>query len=287
MNELKDKLSPEELRKHVEELSKKLLRVNEKLKDAEVMKSNFISNVMNELINPFASILGLSQNIMSLEKGQVDKARSIAKMIYNEAFHLNFQLNNIFAAAKIEAGEIIPDIKNVDLKNLIQSMIGSFGVELVQKDVEVDFHFESDRKQEGITYFKSDPEKIRIILANLLSNAIKFSDPSQTIMFQAEISDKSLTVHIKDQGKGIDEKRLKDIFDRFKQLDTTIHTLNSGYGLGLSIADSLIDLLEGDIQVTSKAGKGSEFTITIPESELSDDDIASDFNEIFFDDDIF
>lgn len=94
----------EELRNLTEELK----QVNKKLEESEALKSHFISNITNEIINPFTSILGLSKTILAVKKEDWKKVISMVSLIHTEAFNLDFQLKNIFVAAKIEAGEIFP-----------------------------------------------------------------------------------------------------------------------------------------------------------------------------------
>ncbi len=116
-------------------LNDELRVVNKKLEESESLKSHFISNITNEIINPFTSILGLSRAILSVDKENWKKVISMVALIHSEAFHLDFQFRNIFVAAKIEAGEIFPEIFNVDIRNLIDSVIESFKFEMKKKRI--------------------------------------------------------------------------------------------------------------------------------------------------------
>ena len=93
-----------ELRKENDELLRSIQKVNEKLQDSERFKGHFISNITNEIVNPFSSVLALAENIRHLNESEIGVAHRLADLIYEEAFHLDFQLKNIFAAAMIEAG---------------------------------------------------------------------------------------------------------------------------------------------------------------------------------------
>jgi len=95
--------------KELQKLTKQLKEVNGRLEESESLKSHFISNITNEIINPFAAILGLSRNILDVKKEDWNKVISMVQMIHSEAFHLDFQLKNIFAAAKLEAGDWMPE----------------------------------------------------------------------------------------------------------------------------------------------------------------------------------
>ena len=271
--------------KEVQELNKELIEVNKKLENSEALKGHFISNITNEIINPFASILALSRNILSVKKENWKKVFSMVSLIYTEAFNLDFQLRNIFVAARLEAGEIFPEILNVDIKQLMESVIESFKFETKKKKIEVVFQFNIESKNDKPFFFKIDPEKFRLIISNLLSNAIKFSSEKQKIIIDACIDNKELVVSVKDNGTGITSENQKIIFDRFKRLDSGINSIHRGHGLGLSINKALLDLLNGSFDIQSKIGKGTNFTISIPENESQASGFAFDGNELFFDND--
>ncbi|MGM0530517.1 MAG: sensor histidine kinase [Bacteroidota bacterium] len=283
MDELKErfhqnKKSLEQIQKLYEELKE----VNKKLEDSEALKSHFISNITNEIINPFSSIMGLAKNIMSLEEPDWKQVKSMVSMIYYEAFNLDFQLRNIFVAAKLEAGEIYPEVLNVDVRKLLESVIDSFKYELDKKNMKVEFNCNIKPKKGAVYYFKTDPEKVKLIISNLLSNAVKYSYDDSNVVINSWESDEKLFISVKDYGTGISEENQEIIFDRFKKLDSGINSVYRGHGLGLSINKALIDLLNGDIDIQTEKGKGSEFIISIPEMENNISGFAFDDNETFF-----
>jgi signal transduction histidine kinase len=292
MSELTDHELIEELRKRfaqnkkslkeVQELNEELQRVNKKLEDSEALKSHFISNITNEIINPFSSILGLAKNIMSQDDPNWKQVKSMVSMIYYEAFNLDFQLRNIFVAAKIEAGEIFPEVLNVDVKQLIQSVIDSFKFELEKKKLKVNFEFNIEPPKGKPYYFKTDPEKVKLIISNLLSNAIKYSYEEREINVKVWEENERLNIVVEDQGQGISEENQKIIFDRFEKLDSGINSIHRGHGLGLSINKALLDLLNGDIDIQTEEEKGSAFSISIPEMQAHISGFAFDDNEMFF-----
>lgn len=295
MSEFTDKELIEELKKRfdqnkqalkeVQELNDELKKVNRKLEDSESLKSHFISNITNEIINPFASILALSKNILSVEKENWKKVISMVSLIYSEAFNLDFQLRNIFVAAKLEAGEVFPEILNVDIKQLIDSVIESFKYDLKKKKIDVEFNLNIEQDDHKPFFFKTDPEKFRLILSNLLSNAIKFSKEEGKIIINVELEKDNLIVYVRDFGTGISPENQQIIFDRFKRLDTGINSLHRGHGLGLSINKALLDLLNGEMEIKSDLDEGACFTFTIPENQSQVSGFAFDGNELFFDDD--
>lgn len=294
MSELNDYELIEELMKRfdktknalleVQELNHELKEVNKKLEDSEALKSHFISNITNEIINPFASILALSKNILKVGKEDWPEVQKMVNLIYSEAFNLDFQLRNIFVAAKLEAGDIFPEILKVDVKLLIESLIESFQYEYEKKKLKITLEFNIETSAENSFYFKTDAEKLRLIIANHLSNAIKFSHTNGRIIINVCIENELLKISVKDFGYGVSEENLKIIFDRFKRLDSGINSLNRGHGLGLSVNKAIIDLFDGKIDVQSEIGKGSNFTVFIPEAKVNTSGFALDGNELFFED---
>lgn len=268
--------------KKLEKLTAELKEVNKKLTESEALKSHFISNITNEIVNPFTSIVILSKNILSIKKGDWEKVIRMASLIYTEAFNLDFQLKNIFAAAEIEAGELFIDVSNITIDTLIEAVMESFITESQKK--KLTFEFIKIGNDTNEAYFKTDSEKLRLILSNLIENAIKYSKNNK-IIIRREVNERVLTVTVQDFGIGISENNQKIIFDRFKRLDSGINSINRGHGLGLSINKALLDFLNGEIKIESKKNVGTTFTITIPEATLKPESFSSYGSDYIFDGD--
>jgi len=243
----------------LQEMTDQLKSVNKMLEESEALKSHFISNIRNEIINPFTSILNLSKQITTMS--DIEKAKKSASLIYGEAFFLDFQLKNIFAAAELEAGETYPQIYSVNVLSTVQNLVDSYQGSLASKKLNVVIN----SSVENDFTFKSDPGKLTLIYSNLLSNAILFSKEGGTIEITLSFEYDSMAFAIKDNGIGIEQDKVRLIFDRFKRLDNTINTLSSGYGLGLSVAKAITDMLNGTISVESVVGQGATFTVLIPD----------------------
>lgn len=287
LNELRKRFQEKEKAiNELESMTNELKEVNEKLTESEQLKSHFIANINNEIINPFASVLGLSRNILDVKENDWEKVKYMAKLIFVEAHNLDFQLKNIFAAAEIEAGHVYPQISNVNVIQVIKGVVEDFENDLKSKRLKVEIDNQTGTAHEGTFYFKTDSEKFKVIIANLLSNAIKFSKGAE-IKITAKIDDGDLVVSVKDHGIGISDKNKRIIFDRFTRLDTGINSVNRGHGLGLSVVKAFLDLFKGDIKIESQMGKGSTFTVIIPEPDKLQeiDGFSSEGNEIFFEDD--
>lgn len=248
--------------KELKKLTEELKEVNVKLEESEAIKTHFLSHIRNEIINPLSSIIGISKNITHLPQDKLYKIINFAEIIHNEAFELDQQLRNIFAAAEIEAGDTNPTFSFIDIKNLLNEEIETYQSKLIQKKIEIDLKFE------GISPDSSrqllDETKFRLIVSNILRNAIKFTKEYSKIIIKLEISDNHLILSIQDFGIGISKENIKVIFDRFKKLDNSINSINRGHGLGLSIALAYVNLLNGKIDVISELNKGATFIVTLP-----------------------
>jgi len=124
-----------------------------------------------------------------------------------------------------------------------------------------------------------------LVISNLLSNSIKFSHSNGKIEIRCKLlDDGSLKLTVKDYGIGISAEHQQIIFDRFKRVDSGIHSLNRGHGLGLSINKAIVDMLDGIIEVESKIQQGTLFTVIIPTPKTTNqsEDFAIDGTEIFF-----
>ena len=255
-----------QLRSENEELVKSLHTVNEKLCDSERLKGHFISNITNEIINPFASILALADNIQLLKEGEISSAHRMADLIFEEAFHLDFQLQNIFAAAQIEAGKDVLKIGSISIKQLGDYLHDYFKDQLQKQKIQLAIRYTHQSRLEEHFKFRSDREKLDLIMKNLISNSIKFSFENSTIHVEFVFENGILSVEVSDYGKGIHPEDRKVIFDRFKQLDEKINSINTGHGLGLSIVLAYVDMLGGKVNLNDNFVGGTRITISIPES---------------------
>jgi len=235
------------IRDEMRDLMKNLEGLNKKLQESESLKSNFLSNVRNEINNPLTSIMGLSEQIMNGVNLEFDSIMHRALMIYSEAFDLDFQLRNIFVAAELEAGEATPSIARVDVNALIKSTINAFRHKANKKEITIQYTYKSIYETDEENLLKTDPEKFKLILSNLIGNALEFSFDRGMVELVAKRDNKYLVFSLKDNGIGIKDEDQTIIFDRFKQLETGVTRTHGGHGLGLSITRDLVALLGGRI----------------------------------------
>ncbi|MFN5557613.1 MAG: sensor histidine kinase [Chryseotalea sp.] len=251
--ENKSTSNEKELLREVEKLSSQLI-------EAESQRSHFLSHVLNEINNPLTSILGLTKSIMHAAYENPELVHKQACLAYEEAFELDFQMRNIFAAAKIEAGKISVRPTAINFNKMVDNLLADMQFKLNRKKLVVSRITEA---HDG-NFIYTDSALIYSILTNLVGNAIEYSYESGTITIETILSSNRLFFSIQDEGPGISEKDQHVIFRRFKQLDSGIHKLHRGTGLGLSIAKEYAELLQGELKLKSSVGTGCTFILLVP-----------------------
>ncbi|KAB0669308.1 HAMP domain-containing histidine kinase [Oryzomonas sagensis] len=242
-------------------VNRKLVEMNRRLEQSEALKSNFLSNIRNEINNPLNAIVGLAGQIEALgpEGGEV---APLASMICSEATNLDFQLRNIFMAAELEAGEIDPHLSRVNVAAVARDAAEAFRHHAARKSVAIEL--EPPPESDSLL-FDTDAEKVQIILSNLVANAVEYSREGGRVQISLNLApDGSLVVGVRDFGAGIAGEDQQRIFDRFTQLETGTTRSHRGQGLGLSIVKALADLLQGTIDLESTYGQGALFRLTLP-----------------------
>ena len=260
-----------QLKMENEKLIASLYKVNEKLRDSERLKGHFISNITNEIVNPFASVLALAENIKQLKEGEIQKAHRMADLIFEEAFHLDFQLKNIFAAALIEAGKEELKFASIKINELSDHVNEYFNAFLNKKNIRIAVGYTNELLPDNPISFISDREKLDMILKNLISNSIKYSPEGSVIALNFVFGKGTLSIEVSDRGKGIDPEERKIVFDRFRQIDEKINSINTGHGLGLSIVQAYSEMLGGKVSLNDNYEGGIRVMVSIPESAESDE----------------
>lgn len=231
----------------MEFMTKKLLDLNEKNKDSQEIKSQFLSLIKNEFNNPMSSLLNISN--MMLKKATDPKIENLSIMMKEELLKLDFSLKNIFAASEIEAGEIANDYTKIDFKLLVGEVIDYFSILIKEKNLTVDYINECDAQ------IISDSQKLNLILLNLISNACEYSYANSAVQISLESNDVEHIISVEDSGEGVYEEHTKNIYNRFAHFETGKTRARAGLGLGLSVTRGLVEALEGTIDNISKDGK--------------------------------
>jgi len=236
--------------------------LKKKLEESNSIKSIFLSNISHELRTPMNSIIGLS-DILLQNDGMIQKEHFL-KSINSNAKHLDELLNNILDYAKLESNEFDLLYENFSINDLFEEL----------NDILEDVNNKKNLNFVELKFIKSTDKKIicdylrlKQVLYNIISNSIKFTEKGYIkISFTEE--ENSIIFKIEDTGIGIPEDKMKFIFDRFWQCDSTSSKKYKGTGLGLSISKSIIEMCNGKIWAESILGKGSTFYFKIPLEEM-------------------
>lgn len=251
--------------------------VKQKALDLEVAskyKSEFLANMSHELRTPLNSILILSQLLSKNREGNLSaKQVESAKAVHASGSDLLSLINEILDLSKIEAGKVELVIEEVTMASLTGDLHRLFNGVAADKGLAFDV-----RVADGIpTVLRTDSQRLQQILRNLLTNAFKFTHkgtvslsiarPDQAALGSTGLDlDRAVAFTVKDEGIGIPKEKQAAIFQAFKQADGSTSRKYGGTGLGLSISRELTKLLGGTIFLESTEGKGSAFTIVLPEA---------------------
>lgn len=220
---------------------------------SEVLKTDFIANVSHELKTPLA-ILQNYATLLQDESLDLETRRKYAKTLSQAAKRLSDLITNILKLNKLENQEIKPEFEKINLTDMLAQAVLSFEDLIEQKRLEI----ECDLDDAQIV---SAPSLLEIVWNNLLSNAIKFTEAGGKISVSLKVKSDKSVVSVSDTGCGISRETGAHIFEKFYQGDTS-HS-GEGNGLGLPLVKKVIDVLGGEISVSSEIGKGSTFTIVL------------------------
>ena len=229
-------------------------KMAKELSSTETLKTDFISNVSHEIKTPLAVIQNYS-TILQNENLTAKERTEYAKSLEKASKKLGYLISAILKLNKLENQQIFPELKSYNLSEQIIQSILLFENEIDEKQIEIITDIEENIQ------IKSDEELLLTIWSNLLSNAVKFTDKGGKITVTAKTEGKKAIVSVADTGCGMTENTGKRIFEKFYQGDSS-HT-TEGNGLGLATVKRIIDITKSEINVESKLGKGSRFTITV------------------------
>ncbi len=259
----------------MEFLTKKLLDLNKKSKDAQEVKSQFLSLVKNEFNNPMSSLLNIS-NMLS-KTDNIKKINTLGTLLNTELLTLDFSLKNIFAASEIEAGEIGNEYSKLSIHEIFDEVKAYFAELINENNLTVILEYNCDKE------IISDSQKIYLILLNLVSNACEYSYPNGEVTVTIICEQNNFKIVVEDRGEGIKEKHCKDIYNRFIHFETGNTRETAGLGLGLSVAKGMSEALNGIIDNTQD-GDVTKFIVTIPYVDDNELELSTAFgsNEFMF-----
>ncbi|QBZ97985.1 ATP-binding protein [Flavobacterium sangjuense] len=238
-----------------------LIKAKIKAEESDRLKSSFLANLSHEIRTPMNAINGFTELLLNTEISEAEKLEYL-NVIEKSGRNLVGIIDDLIEMSKIDSNQLTPNLTVVNLESCINELYETVKVTIKNKDI--DFKLIQPKTPAKFNII-TDDIKLKQVIINLLTNALKFTERgSVTFGFEIDEENELINFTVKDTGLGIDEDNHKNIFDRFKRVDSDISIKVGGLGLGLAISKAYIDLLGGTITLDSKVGEGSTFYFSIP-----------------------
>ncbi len=260
-----------EMEQQLKESNEKLEKSYEELKEADKLKSDFISNITHELFTPLTSIKGFTELIHSGDMGEInEEQKNCLETILRSSDRLSRLLKELLDAANLEKNQLELQFAFTSINDIISKSIMELQPQVKDKQITI------FQEIPTLPRIWGDSERLTQVVINVLSNAIKFTPDNGKITITAEENTDSIKISITDTGIGIPQDKLLRIFDRFYQVDGSTSRRYGGMGLGLSICKSIVEKHNGSIWAESE-GKGTTFYIVLPKmtANIGEPDVTS------------
>ncbi len=231
----------------------------QRLDELNRMKSYFVSSVSHDLKTPLTSIRMFAELLQSKKNIAAARRKEYLGIIQGESERLTRLIDNVLDFAKIERGVQEYHFEHIELHALITETVHALQYQLQMEHCIIQKKFAKKKM-----YLHADPDAVKEALINLISNALKYSTDKKHIVVSTFKKNKCALLQVRDYGNGISTNDLENVFEPFfRAKDSHAHTVG-GTGLGLSLVKHIMDAHQGTIEVTSKVGKGSTFTLFFP-----------------------
>lgn len=240
-------------------VEKDLIRAKEKAEESDRLKSAFLANMSHEIRTPLNGIIGFSE-LLSDSFFNEDQKNEFIKNIIISGNNLLSIIGDIMDISKLESGECKIRNSQINVRKFISNIKEQSDIQVENKKIE--FKLTLPYKND-VTIIFADADRLRQVFNNLISNALKFTLKGK-IEIGYQLKGKMVEFFVNDTGIGIPVEQYDKIFERFRQVETSITRNFGGNGLGLAISKNLVELMGGEIWLESELGKGSAFYFTIP-----------------------
>ncbi len=229
--------------------------------EVEKLKSTFVAMVSHELRTPLNAILGYAEMFKEAVYGPMnDKQINMADRIMKNTQRLLGLINDLLDQAQMEAGKLTVQMSPLQPAELLENLHSLMDKIVHDKGLRLTSEIDDNLPE----VLNGDAARLQQILVNLVNNAVKFTDQGTVHVRLFCPYENKWGIEVSDTGLGIPEVEISSIFETFRQVERAANRVHGGFGLGLSIVQQLVHLMNGDIQVESKVGQGSTFIITLP-----------------------
>jgi Na+/proline symporter/nitrogen-specific signal transduction histidine kinase len=250
----------EQKSRELEQATAELRAANERLKELDRLKDDFISTVTHELRTPLTSIRAFSEILQEDPRVDLAQRKRFLDIITKETERLTRIINQVLDLAKIEAGRAEWVESEVDMRVVISDALTAMSQLLQEKNIRI-----AVRLPEQVAPVRADVDRLVQVMLNLISNAAKFCDPARGLIEVSLREDGAkLRVDVRDNGPGINPEDQAVIFEKFRQAGDTLTGKPQGTGLGLPISKHIVEHYGGRIWVESSPGQGACFAFTLP-----------------------
>jgi two-component system NtrC family sensor kinase len=240
-----------------------LTKANDKLKELDERKSEFVSIVAHQLRTPLSGVKWTLDLLINGEFGELtSEQRAFLMKSYESNQRLIALIDDMLNVDRIESGKYQYVFRDIQIIDLFDNVLFEINPTIIKKNITVRF----DPNARSLPKVHVDPDKIRAVVQNLLDNAVKYTPVGGLIFVHTGIDGEFVKICIKDSGIGIPEDQKRLIFNRFFRARNAIKVQTDGSGLGLFIVKSIIEKHGGDIWFQSEEGKGTEFCFTLKAS---------------------
>ena len=250
------------LARRVVERTSELSVANAELARASRLKSEFLANMSHELRTPLNAILGLSESLLEQRSGPLSERQQRAvRTIESSGRHLLTLINDILDVSKVEAGKLVLQIEEVNVREACEASIQFVQQQIMAKRLDFQFTCEIDRRP-----LQADPRRVKQIVVNLLSNSVKFTPDGGSIGLEirTDPAESYIDFTAWDKGIGIAQEDQHRLFQPFVQVQTDLSREYEGTGLGLVLVQRLAEMHGGSVMLESELGHGSRFTVRLP-----------------------
>ena len=247
-----------------------LISAREQAEASNRAKSEFLANMSHEIRTPMNAIIGMT-NIAQSAKSIERKDYALGK-IESASGHLLGIINDILDMSKIEAEKLELNHVAFDFEELLTKVINIINIRVMEKQQKLSVHIDENIPRRLIC----DDQRLAQVITNLLSNAVKFTPENGSISLNAQLLEDEhehcvLRICVSDTGVGIKEEQQAKLFNPFEQAESSTTRKYGGTGLGLAITKRIVELMSGEISVSSAPGEGSIFTFTIRADKADDE----------------